>query len=320
MPAVRMRRTDLPAAHHMLHPGPPNPTRIDFAEIPEVISENVILPAGGSLHDAVIDTAKKLGGECGTVSLNGGAFSSARYTTGGPARDGKSANYTFIREVGSRDLLMGTCSFGYSEDAPHFVHCHARMRTEGKTTEMGGHFFAPDCVISEPIAAQMNVFTGASITKKANVETLHAIFEVDKNPAPQNSDQHGREFFIRVHPNEDLPTAMEDFCRSNGIENALISASLGSLNAPALSMRGDVQQISSLGTEVISFNGEIMADHSGTIEASILANLVDEHGTEFCGYLIKNHCPVCITAEIYLIEVKDTDVLSTMREVRNASF
>jgi predicted DNA-binding protein with PD1-like motif len=320
MPASKMALADLPEAYHMVHPGLVNPTRIDYVEIAEVISDHVILPAGESLHDAVIKAAKSLGGECGTASINGGKFSKTRFTTGGPAREGKSANYTFIRDVEEKEVLMGTCSFGFAEDAPHFVHCHARFVSDDSPTEMGGHLFSPDCIIDEPISAQMNVFIGASITKRASEETLHAIFEIDKHAPPQESDEYGREYFIRVHPNEDLPTALENFCQSQGIANAIISASLGSLNAPALSMRGDVQKISSVGTEAISFHGEVMTHENGPPKASILTNLVDEAGTEFCGYLIKDHAPVCITAEIYLMEVKDPAVLATMRQVRDVSY
>ena len=320
MPAVKMARADLPKAYQMKHPGPLKSTRLDYVEIPGVISDHVILPAGKNLHDAVIEAAKNLGGKCGTASINGGAFSKTRFTTGGPAREGKSANYTFIRDLADKKILMGTCSFGFAEDAPHFVHCHARFVSSNQSTEMGGHLFAPDCIISEPISAQMNVFVGASITKRASQETLHAIFEIDKHGPPQISDEFGREYFIRVHPNEDLPIALETFCKEHGIENAIIGASLGSLNAPALSMRGDIQKVSSVGTEAISFNGEVMLNENGRHTASILTNLVDEAGTEFCGYLIKGHAPICITAEIYLMEVKDPSVLATMRQVRDASY
>lgn len=320
MPAVRMARADLPPAHKMKHPGQANPSRLDYVEIPEVISDHVILPAGENLHDAIIKAAKSLGAVCGTASINGGAFSKTRFTTGGPAREGKAANYTFIRDIENREILMGTCSFGYSEDAPHYVHCHARFVSGEQSSEMGGHLFSPDCIISEPISAQMNVFIGASITKRASEETLHAIFEIDNHSPPQISDAFGREYFIRIHPNEDLSIALENFCKLQGIENAIISASLGSLNAPALSMRGDIQKISSVGTEALSFNGEIMANEKGHLTASILTNLVDEAGTEYCGYLIKGHAPVCITAEIYLMEVKDPTVLATMRQVRDASY
>lgn len=319
MPAFRTSLNALPDAHFMVHPGPLNKSRLDYVEIPDVISDNVVLPAGKTLHDAVIETARSLGGSCGTASLMGGAFSTTRFTTGGPAREGKAANYTFIRELGATDILSGTVSFGFAEDAPHFVHCHARLKSSPNRTEEGGHFFAPDCIIAEPIAAQINVFLGARIVKRASSETLHAIFEIDDQAPPKISDEYGREFFIRVHPNEDLPSILEDFCAQHKIANALVSASLGSLNMPALSIRGDVLQISSVGAEVIAFQGDVMRE-VGQHRATIFANLVDENGTEFSGYLIKGHSPVCITAEIYLIEIMDKSIIDTMRDVRDASY
>lgn len=305
--------------HFMKHPGPPNPSRLDCVQLANVVTEDVILEPGQSLHDAIIDAATGLGGACGTASLEGGALSKTRFTTGGPARDGKAANYTYFREYGATELTMGTCSFGYSEDAPAFVHCHAKFAENPHGTEIGGHFVAEDCVISEPIFAKMNVFIGNSITKCASAETLHAIFEIDDDQPQSEDDGYGREFFIRVHPNEDLPRSLERFCAQQGIENALIGSSLGSLNMPSLMQRGKLNGIPSVGTEVLAFNGEVMTEKSGQLRASILTNLVDENGTEFVGYLVAGQCPVCITAEIYLLEVVDDGLLATMREVRDSS-
>ncbi len=304
---------------HMKHPGPLNPSRLDFVELANVVTSDVILAPGQSLHTAIVDAAEKLGGACGTASLEGGALEKTRFTTGGPAREGKAANYTYIREYGATELTMGTCSFGFAEDAPAFVHCHAKFSENPHGNEIGGHFMAEDCLISEPIFAKMNVFVGNSITKCANAETLHAIFEIDAHQPDCIDDGFGREFFVRVHPNEDLPTALEDFCTAKKIKNALIGSSLGSLNKPVLSQRGSIKEMASVGMEVLAFNGEIMAERNGERRASILANLVDENGTEFMGYLVRGRSPVCITAEIYLLEVVDQALIDTMREVRDSS-
>lgn len=303
----------------MTHPGPLNPSRVDFVQLADVVTEDVILQPHQTLHDAVIGAAQQIGGTCGTASLEGGGLSKTRFTTGGPARDGKAANYTYFRDYGSTELTMGTCSFGYAEDAPNFVHCHAKFSKNPHGSEMGGHFIAEDCIISEPIFAKLNVFIGNSITKSASAETRHAIFEIDDEQPIAEDDGFGREFFIRVHPNEDLPTVLEAFCAKQRIKNALVGSSLGSLNEPTLSHRGKTLKIPSVGTEVIAFNGEIMAERDGKLSASLLTNLVNEDGTEFVGYLVKGQCPVCITAEIYLLEVLDPGLLATMREVRNSS-
>ena len=303
----------------MEHPGPINPTRLDFVELADVVTSDVILAPGQSLHAAIIDAAAKLGGTCGTASLEGGSLEKTRFTTGGPAREGKAANYTYIRDYGATELTMGTCSFGYAEDALAFVHCHAKFASNPHGTEVGGHFMAEDCLISEPIFAKMNVFVGNSITKCANAETLHAIFEIDADQPDCVDDGFGREFFVRVHPNEDLPTALEGFCRDHNIKNALVGSSLGSLNKPTLSHRGTIKEMTSVGMEVLAFNGEIMAEGSSENRASILANLVNENGTEFVGYLVRGRSPVCITAEIYLLEVVDQALIATMREVRDSS-
>lgn len=311
--------TRTPQPHYMKHPGPPNPSRLDHVELANVVTEDVLLQPGQSLHNAIIGAAKNFGGNCGTASLEGGGLSKTRFTTGGSARDGKAANYTYIRDYGATELTMGTCSFGFAEDAPHFVHCHAKFSKNPHGSEIGGHFMAEDCMISEPIFAKMNVFIGNRITKCASAETLHAIFEIDEDQPKSENDGFGREYFIRVHPNEDLPTALETFCATQNIKNALVGSSLGSLNEPGLSHRGKILKVPSVGTEVLAFNGEVMVERDGSLSASLLTNLVNEAGTEFVGYLVKGQCPVCITAEIYLLEVLDPALLATMREVRNSS-
>ncbi|MEM9573931.1 MAG: hypothetical protein AAF870_01735, partial [Pseudomonadota bacterium] len=60
-------------------------------------------------------------------------------------------------------------------------------------------------------------------------------------------------------------------------------------------------------------------EKDGGLRASLLANIVNENGLESVGYLVPGQCPVCITAEIYLLEVVDAGLLATMREVRNSS-
>lgn len=319
MPGYLTTLAELPEAHHMEHPGKLNPSRLDFTLLNDVVSEHVILPAGKNLHDAVIAHAQALGSACGVATINGGGFSTTRFTTGGPAREGKSANYTYIRDYGPAELISGTLVFGRAEDAPHFVHCHAKLASNPYGDESGGHFFAPDCIIDEPISAQMEVFTKNSITKCASAETLHAIFEIDQSNNSTHDDGLGREYFVRVHPNEDLPTALERFCLDQNIENALISASLGSLNKPALMMRRQVQKITSVGTETLSLTGELLTERNGNCRATLSCTLVDENGTAFSGYLVKGHSPVCITAEIYLMEITDPSLINSMREVRDAS-
>ena len=181
--------TESPLRPLLVHPGAVVKPRVTARAADEAIHARARLPAGMSLQDAVEDVTRSLGSASGTATLFGGAFSSMRFTTGGPDRHGttRAANYTWIRDWGAADLISGEISLGAGREGGLFIHCHATFVPDpagipdGEAPEAdmtGGHLFVPECMISRPILAQFTLFNGFRLAQTDDDETHHSIFEI----------------------------------------------------------------------------------------------------------------------------------------------
>lgn len=283
------------APYHMTHPGPVAEKRVDWtrSRLIEVVER--LDGSGLTLLDAVADVANRHGLPSGTGQITAGRLSATRYTTGGPARDGKAANYTYIREQGAANLPWGMLSFGHTTDGARFVHCHALIEADGAAKTVGGHLFPADCIIEGTIEIKLCGLPEVDLVQQSDAETLHSVFEVaERRPCEQT-----QALFVRVRPNEDLTLAVERACAEAGLADGELGSSLGSLNAPVLRFDdGREVSLSSVGMEALSLTGTIAGGR-----AQLHATLVDEAGTPHQGALVRGLAPVCVTAEL-LVEAR----------------
>lgn len=281
------------AAYRMIHPGPVAERRIAWAGARLVRAQQTVEADGQNLLAALAETAGRLGIASGTGRLTNCALSATRFTTGGPARDGKAANYTFIRELGAARLPWGTFSFGRTPEGEPFVHCHAMVEAGGIDQPAGGHLFPADCIVAGAFDMDLCGLAGLDLIQQPDAETLHSVFEIGAHGSRSGPEA----LFVRVRPNEDLTGAVEAACAAAGLSDAELGPSLGSLNAPVLSTdSGAERALSSVGMEALNFTGTV---ESG--RASLSATLVDEAGTPRRGGLVRGHAPVCVTAELLVI-------------------
>ena len=283
--------TTPPPTHHMIHPGPVASERIVWARGHHKRVE-ATAQGGQSLRDAIIDVARSNGLSSGTGQFADCSLAATRFTTGGPARDGKAANYTFIRDFGQSDLPWGTFTFGMTPDGDPFVHCHAAIDLPKTSSRIGGHLFPPDCMVSDGFELLLDGISGVSLVQRGDAETLHSVFEIEDKACSE-----GDAMFVRVRPNMDVTTAIETACNAAGLARANICPSIGSLNAPSIiNEHGKRRQMTSVGMEVLCFSGTVTDG-----QAVVQATLVDEAGAIHQGQLAAGHAPVCVTAELMLM-------------------
>lgn len=273
------------ARHHMIHPGPVNSFRVNYCKSTVIKAKNRVGEAAQTLESALKDAIAGSGATSGNGTLRDCALSTTRFTTGGPARDGKSANYTYIRDWNQSVLVEGTFTFGLDELGDSFVHCHGIIEAENGL--IAGHLFPRDCLISSAFDAQFNLLIDIQLIQQSDPETLHSVFNLD----PHMSGGDGA-LFVRIRPNEDVTEALQTACAHAGIANATIAPSIGSLNAPLL----DSGPCESVGMEVIAFEGHI---RDGV--ADVFATLCDENGQIYRGQLVPGGASICVTAEIVLL-------------------
>ncbi len=278
---------------YMVHPGPVAARRIEWAGSRLVEATGHIDGAGRSLLDVIAAFAVAHGVESGTGRISDCALTATRFTTGGPARDGKAANYTYIRDLGAGHLPWGTFSYGRTPDGAPFVHCHARVEAQGIAQPAGGHLFPADCMVEGEPKIDLCGLPDIDLVQMPDAETLHSVFEVEEGARDRSTEA----LFVRVRPNEDVTHAVEAACRAAGITDADIAPSLGSLNAPALTGAGrDRRALAHVGMEALAFTGTV---RGGRAALDVIA--VDEAGNPYEGRLARGLGPVCVTAEIALV-------------------
>lgn len=275
--------TDL-TRHQMVHPGPVHPVRVTWQRTRhrEIEAET---DDADTLLAAIADVAAAKGVRAATGTFRNAVLATTRYTTGGPARDGKAANYTYIREFGASALPHGTFTFGIDQSGQPFVHCHALI--DDGTCLKAGHLFPADCVPDGRFQLSLTALDNIALTQMRDAETLHSVFDVS------NGSDQGNALFIRPRPNECVVEAVEAACRAAGFGDAEIRASIGSLNAPVLSVNGETLPMSSVGMEVEMLWGNVKNG-----QAQLSARLCDEHGDVHEGALKRGLCAICVTAEI----------------------
>lgn len=113
----------------------------------------------------------------------------------------------------------------------------------------------------------------------------------------------GRVAVLRLRPNQDISTAIEEACREAGLRGAILRAALGSLNdAVYRNPDGTTRTVTGPGLEIASLTGQVMPSPQGRVQADLTATVADRHGNLSGGRLAPGCNIICITAEIVLQE------------------
>lgn len=274
-------------------PGFPDSNRIQYAAV-DGRSVTFTLDAGVRLVDAVSQGFSDAGFQSGVLTLSGGTLGPFTYVMPALSKTGENAAFysDLYNPPGVSRLITGAMTLGEKNGAP-FFHCHALWReADGRVT--GGHILPEETFVAETFDVTGFGISGAAFVAEYDPETNFTLF----GPRPQRSEpvsHSARAFAVRLRPNQDFATALEAFCASQKITDAVIHGGVGSIIGARFV---DGSRVEPFVTEMAVKSGRVFRRGSGDLEAELSVALVDHMGGVAYGLLLRGDNPVLMTMEL----------------------
>jgi predicted DNA-binding protein with PD1-like motif len=285
-------------ARSVKQPGPPAARRVQSVE-GRCSSLEVSLEPGLTLLEAVRRPLAAFGCSSAAVELEGGALGPFSYFL--PAYSETPEHAAFYSQPFSGDgvsaLKAARGTFGMRDGSP-LLHCHAIWSQHG--TARGGHLLTTEAIVAAPIKARIWSLDGVGFEAHPDAETNFTLFGPVVLPQTLPSSDQPRSkrcFALRLLPNQDICTALEDFCRSEGVSAAVVRGGVASIIGAIFE---DGSSVTSEVTEMLICTGTIASGSHGATHATLDVELVDHKGEVAAGRLVRGANPILITAEIVL--------------------
>ena len=231
----------------------------------------------------------------GTLNITGGALGPFAYVM--PALSKTSEHAAFYSETfrpqGLTRLKLAAMTLGVRDGAP-FFHCHG-LWTEADGRANGGHMLPEETMVAEPFEVDAFGIDGAVFAAEPDPETNFRLFGPVASEA-RGASTNARAFALRLRPNQDVATALENFCRGRGIARAKIHGGVGSTIGARFT---DGRTVEPFATELAISSG-IIAPGASALEAKLDIALVDHTGGLAEGRLVRGDNPVLMTMELVL--------------------
>jgi predicted DNA-binding protein with PD1-like motif len=275
-------------------PGPATPERIQWVESHGRRFEITLQP-GLTLLEAVRRGFAAAGFTSGVLAVGGVALSPFAYVM--PALSQTPEHAAFYSEIfrpaGIARIETGAMTFGQRDGAP-FFHCHA-LWTEASGKRSGGHILPDETMVAEAITLPAIGLDGAGFAANPDPETNFKLFG-PVSAELLGATREGRFFALRVLPNIDLASALEQFCRERGVARATIHGGVGSTIGARFE---DGRAVENFATEVAIEAGHVVVE-AGQAVSEIDVALVDYTGAMAQGRLLRGDNPVLMTFELVL--------------------
>lgn len=250
----------------------------------------LVLPRGKSLLDALHEAI----GPCpsAVVHLDSGAFGPFTYVIPALSKTSEYAAFysDFFTPLGHTTIEAARLTYGLRDGQP-WLHCHG-FWIEADGTRKGGHVIPDQTILATPVAATAWLLDGAIFTARHDPETNFSLL------APEASGPPGPCHAIRLRPNQDLCTTLEDFCAQHRITHASIAGGVASIIGAVFE---DGRISTPFATEIFIKSGQIQPGTNGAPAAGIEIGLVNYRGDIVQGTLRRGANPVLMTAELLLI-------------------
>jgi predicted DNA-binding protein with PD1-like motif len=294
------------------HPGQANAQRIAAQQV-ELEAFDLELPARLTLMQAVAQSMQSIRAQCATFRLSGGGFEPFSYVM--PALAKTSAHAVYFSDTypveGAVRLETASVTFGQRDGKP-WLHSHA-IWIEASGRRHCGHLLPDDIQVNAPVRAQGVALSGATFTVCPDAETNFSLFvplksmtqpsqaEADARALQKTSvsiqSRRSKGYALRVAPNSDICTALENFCAARGITHANIQGGVGSTVGAVFD---DGRVVEPFVTELLIRRGEIFTDAEGHTQAQLDVSMVDYKGGVSEGRLARGQNPVLVTFELAL--------------------
>ena len=284
------------------HPGPVSAERTQCVRT-GLRAVDIELPRGESLLSGIAAALSKYDATSAVVLLHSGSLAPMSFVM--PATSKSEAHAVYYSERfeanGAARIESGCITVGQRDGTP-WLHCHA-VWTEADGSRRCGHVL-PESQVGDPIQLSAWLLDGADFLVTADDETNFALFQ------PMSKSTRGEaaatSLAVRVRPNVDFCTALEEICAAHGISHARVRGGVGSLIGAAFD---DGRVIEPFITEVFIEQGVIAPAEGGALCADVDIGLVDHTGQMAEGRLRRGHNPVLVTFEL-IIEPVDAVSLS----------
>jgi predicted DNA-binding protein with PD1-like motif len=279
----------------VVQPGKPPAERIQWVEA-RGRAFSFVLDAGVPLLEGVRRAFAAAGFSSGVLAIEGGALGPFAYVMPALSKTPEHAAFysdTF-RPAGITRLKAATMTFGERDGAP-FFHCHG-LWTEADGRFSGGHVLPEETVVAESCRVEAFGLSGASFVAEQDHETNFKLF--GPLPAqPSSATAMRRAFALRLRPNQDFSFAIEDFCRTRGIDHATLRGGVGSLIGARFV---DGHSVEPFATEMAVVSGRVTPHPQHGLTAEFDIFLVDHLGGIAEGRLTRGDNPVLMTMELVL--------------------
>ena len=279
---------------HIVQPGPVAAQRVQWVEAQGTIF-TMHLRRGMRLLDAVQQGFEAAGCSSGVLNFSTAALGPLAYVM--PALSQTPDHAAFYSDMfqpqGISRTSIAAMTFGLRDEKP-FFHCHGLWReADGKMA--GGHILPETTMIAESFEARALGLNGAAFAVEADPETGFKLF----GPVPcAATDRVGaRVFVLRLRPNQDICTVLEQFCVQRGLASATLHGGVGSIVGADFA---DGRRVEAFATEMAIRSGSIAPGKDAKLEAALDIALVDDAGTLSQGVLRRGENPVLITLEAVL--------------------
>ncbi|WP_137134216.1 DUF296 domain-containing protein [Rhizobium sp. FKY42] len=294
-----MTVTEEPALpRHIVHPGSVTPERVR-AVVCHVQPVRISLKTGCTINEAIAQGFAQQGFEGGYVRLTQVPMRTLNYVMPAAAPDeSHAAWYSETYAMPGGVILDAALHAGRREDKP-FLHCHGAWQdTEGRI-EMG-HLLPFEAELLEETIVDAVAISGALFVTRHDTETNFSLFNPEKRPDAVTAEASAsRAILATVRPNTDLCRAVEEICRAFDIRDAQVHG-LGSLVGVDYE---DGTTLTAHASELYIRNGTV-TQQNGTGHAALDIAMVDLTGRHSRGLLKRGLNPVCVTAEILIVESK----------------
>lgn len=273
-------------------PGAPQQPRI-IACPAETMAMQLALPAGANFLQAIADAFAAEGIASGVLELENIPLAPMAYVMPALSKTGENAAFysDIFRPPGITIIEHGALTFGRRDGAP-FFHCHAIWK-EADGRRSGGHILPDQTCLAKDTTVEALGIKGAVFESQYDPETNFTLFgPVASGMVPARVDGYA----IRLRPNQDFCSALEQFCTDKGIRHARLRGGVGSTIGARFS---DGRSVDNFATEVFIRSGTVYVKNAH-ISAQVDAGLVDFTGALASGILKRGDNPVLMTFELIL--------------------
>lgn len=272
------------------HPGQAVEPRV-LAQHCSVRKLTVTFQPGVPVLQAIAQTLGEHAIDSAVIEIEGGSFAPLVYVIPAASSDSSHAAwYSDTRQPAETALGESlVLSFGRRQGEP-FIHCHG-IWIHADGFRGAGHLIPHEAMFAEAVEATVYAVSGAIFDQRQDVETNFTLLTPVPNGQPRPDEAEG--VLLRIKPNTDIHSALEDAAHIAGISNATVHG-IGSLVGCDFV---DGRHMASYASELFIREGRI---DDG--EAMLDIAIVDVDAKIFEGEIVRSTNPVCVTCELLIVE------------------